>query len=157
MDFAYDYYFSGDNNIDRTVQDMADQLFRPLSEDLRLRFDEIVEAAEAAEEGGIPAADRIVTLDHNSKGYNEAIGQIEAVEEGLRANNEIAPDEKARLQAEIESGKRLLAAPRARVEAIKAVLLNPLTWIAMTFASGALGELAGSALHAVAALIGLPF
>lgn len=157
MNFAFDYFFTGDNNITRTIQEVSDQLFRPLSEDLRLRFEAIADAAEEADEGGIPAADRVVTLDHNSQGYNEALGKIEFVEEALRASNAIPPDEKAMLQAEIASGKAILAAPRSRLAAIKEVLINPLTWLAVTFASGLLGELAGSALHAVAALIGIPF
>ncbi len=155
--FAHDYFSSGGISIARTIQEMSDQLFRPLSEDLRLKFDELVEAAEAEGEGGVPAADRMVALDHNSRAYKDAVRQIEAVEEGLRTNNKIAPDDKARLQAEIESGKRLLAAPKTRVDAVRVVLLGALGWIAMTFASGALGELADSALHAVAALLGLPF
>lgn len=156
MDFAFNYFYTGDNNITRTIQNMADMLFRPLSEDLRLRFEAIAAAREVVGDSGIPAADRIVALDHNSKGYLDVVEKIAALEEALRANNQIAPEEKGRIQAEVASGKVLLAAPRTRLTAIKEVLLSPITWIAATFAGGALGEIASIALHAIAALLGFP-
>lgn len=156
MDFSFDYYFSGDNNITRTIQDMADRLFRPLSEDLRLRFGHILDSNELVEDDRVPAANRFVRLNHNSLAYLEAMEKITSLEEALRASNAIEPEEKATLQAEIQSGKVLLSAPRTRVGAVKAVLVSPLTWIAAAFASGALGELAGIALHAIAALLGIP-
>ncbi|MES2916362.1 MAG: hypothetical protein V4753_14690 [Pseudomonadota bacterium] len=156
MNFAFDFFYSGDNNITRTIQDMSDQLFRPLSEDLRLWFDEIADLAKTPEDAEIPAADRVVALDHNSRGYTEAIQKIADLEEALRASNAIDSDEKARVKAEIESGKILLAAPRTRLGAVKAVLFASVVWIADNFAGGALGEIAGAAARAIATLLGFP-
>ncbi|WP_139301257.1 hypothetical protein [Vannielia litorea] len=152
-DFAFNYFYSGDNNIDRTVQEMAANLFEPHAEELRRRLYNLAEdAAELAE--AAPASDRMVALDHNSAQFTQAIERLGEVQVKLRENNQIDPDDKARIQVEIVSGIEILKAPKTRVEAAKVMLLGALGWLALEFASSGLGMAAEAAYRAVSTLLG---
>lgn len=135
--FAFDYFYAGDNNITRTVQEMAQHLFEPHAVELRRHLEAIADDEEDLPT--VPASDRVVSLDHNSAAFREVVSSIEVVEERLRENNELLPDEKARIHLELRSGVDLLKAPRTRLETIRVMLLGSLGWLAMEFASSAVG------------------
>ncbi|MCR9140433.1 MAG: hypothetical protein NXI27_31065 [Alphaproteobacteria bacterium] len=152
-DFAFNFFYSGDTNINSTVGEMANVLFEPHSRELKRYLLRAIDEAEAAFEY-VPAADRLVSLDHNSPQYKEAIDAVSTVQEKLRENNEIDPEDKIRVEVEIRSGLDILAAPKTRIEAAKTLLLGALGWLAMEFASSAVGVVADNAIKAVSALLG---
>ncbi|WP_306005063.1 hypothetical protein [Aquicoccus porphyridii] len=137
VDFAFDYFYSGDNNINRTIQEMAEHLFEPHAEELRRHLERIAEDVE--DEAVAPASDRIVSFDHNSAIFHEVLASVAEVDERLRESNEVPPDDKARIHVEIRTGVDLLKAPRTRPQAVKLVLLGALGWLAIEFSSSAVG------------------
>lgn len=150
-DFAFDYFYSGDNNINRTIQEMAEHLFEPHAEELRRHLEGIAE--DAVDEAVAPASDRVVSFDHNSVVFHEVLASVEEVDERLRESNEVPLDEKARIHVEIRSGVDLLKAPRTRLQAVKLVLLGALGWLAMEFASSAVGIAAQQAWNLLTTLL----
>jgi len=79
-----------------------------------------------------PAADRDVSLNHNSQGYLETIEAADEVEKALRETNDF-PDQEERQQriAEVSAVRRLLQAIRIRIEPV-VTLLKPLVEQART-------------------------
>jgi len=77
----------------------------------------------------IPAADRVVTLDHNSKPYSDAIRALdEAVatfKEDKLLDNEWGPEKRALLRT-IEAGRELLKEGQVRVATIFSTIVMPL-------------------------------
>jgi hypothetical protein len=65
----------------------VDHVFSPMARELRRRLE--AELADR-EDLTVPAADRIVTLDHNSAPYAEAIEAVEKLEDALRGANDFA-------------------------------------------------------------------
>ncbi len=66
-------------------------------------------------------------MDHNSAAYLEADAKLTEAIQAVRSNNEFAeanPEEHEQWVAELESGQRLLQAPRVHVQAIIAVLVT---------------------------------
>ena len=107
---------------------------------------------------GAPAADRIVSLDHNSKEYRTTVEVLDAVIDEVRKSNEYGdkdPQDRDQRVAELEAGKRLLEAPKVSVNAIQAVIITTLAYLAMKFADAAIGNLASQAIDAVKNLVGL--
>ena len=105
-----------------------------------------------------PASDRVVQLDHNSKEYRIAVEALDAVIDEVRKNNEYGDkdlQDRDQRVAELEAGKRLLEAPKVSVNAIQAVIITTLAYLAMKFADAAIGNLASQAIDAVKNLVGL--
>lgn len=106
----------------------------------------------------VPAVDRIVTLDHNSLQYQEAIDAIDRVIEAVAGDNEYGeadPEEKAALVGALKAGRSLLDATRVRILAVYATLIPSLQYVADNFAKGAIAALGASAVAAVMKLLGL--
>lgn len=102
----------------------------------------------------IPAADRIVELDHNSSIYQEALARVDELETVVgKANDYPDPLDKDRHLAEIGAGKSLLKASRVKFSAIMAVLLPVLKYLARKFADNAVGILATAATVAILKLL----
>ncbi|MCH8001499.1 MAG: cell division protein ZapA [Proteobacteria bacterium] len=117
---------------------------------------EVIEDLE--DQSSVPASDRIVTLNHNSPDYREAIKAIGQVTETIAADNEYgaeAPEEKEALLGALKSGRLLLSATQVRVSAVRATLLPALQYIADNFAKGAVAALGATAVAAVLKLIGV--
>jgi hypothetical protein len=71
----------------------------------------------------VPAADRVVPLDHNSPSYREIVDDLERLENALRSSNEYSDEtEKGQRIAEVSASRRLLEAGQVRVEALVALL-----------------------------------
>jgi hypothetical protein len=106
----------------------------------------------------VPASDRVVTLNHNAPEYKQATEVLPQIIELVRGDNEYGdadPEDKEQRLAELEAGGRLLKAPRARLEPIKALLLPALKYLAKKFADTTIGLLASKALAALLALLSL--
>lgn len=103
-----------------------------------------------------PASDRIVTLDHNSAGYQEARDSLDNTIAAVKGNNELAaddPEDRERQVAELESGRRLLEATRVRVEAVQTVLVSILKRLIAKFTDHAIGKFATLALEKLLLLL----
>jgi len=88
---------------------------------------------DAENQKTVPAASRVVSLDHNSQAYKEAIQAIDVVSEAIRGDNEYGnrdPEDKEQRLAELLAGRKLLEAGRASVNAVNTVLMKTLLYLA---------------------------
>jgi hypothetical protein len=111
----------------------------------------------AASRTSIPASDRFVEIDHNSKEYQDVLQTKERLLEELRKSNSFAAtpeDEVEKTITEIEAGYRLLDAKRVNPTVVKALLGAALIYVATKFADEPVGELAAMAWQAVKNLFG---
>ncbi len=107
-------------NINDNSRAFIDQVFRPMSREL-IRY--LRRIGEAKAEEAVPAADRVVSLDHNSKTYTDALDAADEVETALKEANDFTDsEEKEQRIAEVSAVRRLLIAIRVRVEPIIAIL-----------------------------------
>jgi len=150
--FAVDFVYEG-NNLNDNVRALSDQVFSPFARDLRRYLQNEIEHNSI---DIIPASDRTVTINHNSEQYRHVREALENVEIVLREANDY-PDieDKEQRIVEVSAGKRLLESVRVSAEAVKAVLLRPLIYLAKKFVDAAIGIAARIAVEAVKALIGL--
>ena len=104
----------------------------------------------------IPASDRVVTIDHNSEAYSEAVGSLEKLIQSVREINDY-PDQEDKEQqlAELSAGRELISAARVRIQAVKVVLERPLRWFMEKFSGAIVSQLAGLAWKAVQHLLNL--
>src|SRR5262249_30251491 len=93
----------------------------------------------------IPAADRIVSLGHNSPPQKEALEKIDALVAAVKETNDFFgdPEEREQVVAELSAGRRLLEAAKVRVSAIRAALQPSLKWILEKAGGAVIGKLAG--------------
>ena len=106
----------------------------------------------------VPASDRVVSLDHNSAAYKEAIAALDQVTEAARASNELGaedPLEKERVIAELSAAKRLLESIKVSVQKVSALIGTTLLWLGSKFAEAPIGEAAMYAWNLIKPLIGL--
>jgi cell division protein ZapA (FtsZ GTPase activity inhibitor) len=106
----------------------------------------------------IPAADRLVGLDHNSQQYQEAVAAVDHLVRLVRDNNfykETDPDDHDRRLSELEAGRRLLGGKRLSIQAIKSALVGTVVYLAAKFADAPIGEAATFAWHALKSLLHL--
>jgi len=104
-------------NINDNAHAVVEQIFMPMARELRRYLER-----ELSE---VPAADRVVKLDHNSAPYQELLDRLAQLEEALRASNEYQNVvEKEQRIAEVSASHRLLQATQVRVQAL-ATLLGP--------------------------------
>lgn len=94
----------------------------------------------------VPASDRIVAIDHNSREFSAIEVGLEKVEIALAGNNSI--EDKELTQAELAAGRKIIEAPKARVTLVRKLLIGPLVHISEVGRDTALGI-------AVTSLIGL--
>ena len=107
----------------------------------------------------IPAADRFVSLDHNSREYREAVDAVAVLADTIRVTNSpIFADEGQRLAvlSEVNGIQGLLKATTVRVAAVWQAVREHgvLRWLASAGAGGVLGNVAYDALKALSNLIG---
>ena len=154
MNFSLHYFYSGVNNIDSHVREMATFLFEPHAAELRRRLEDVLEDS-IADDVYVPASDRVVTLDHNEDSFRRAAAALEETLACLRENNEMDPDDKARIELELESGLKLIKGPKTRIQAAGVVLVGALKWLVDRFASSMVGIAAAKAFTAVRVVLGL--
>ncbi|THD68417.1 MAG: hypothetical protein E7813_10325 [Bradyrhizobium sp.] len=110
-------------NINDSSKAFVDQVFRPMSREL-IRY--LRRVGDEKTEESVPAADRVVPLDHNSASYKEAIEAVEHLERVLTEANDFADvDVREQRLAEVKAIRGLLSVFLVRVQAI-AILLKPL-------------------------------
>jgi hypothetical protein len=102
----------------------------------------------------IPAADRTVTLGHNSTEQKAVLEKVDNLINAVQETNEFpgSEDEKEQTLAELSAARRLLEATRVRIDAIKTTLQPKLLWLAEKAASGIIVKLATDLLTYLATL-----
>jgi len=148
-DFAV-VFVSSASDYNDMVYHINSQEFQPFARDLLKDLSRNVPHESIVAD--VPAADRIVTLDHNSKVYQDVIDQLQNIEEAILKSNEFSvkwPDEKERISAELSAGTQLLKPKKVRVEAIRAVLVAPLIWLSEKFTGALIGKLAETVLQKI--------
>jgi hypothetical protein len=153
FDFTSNFLYTA-NDFDVNVRDVATQIFRPTERELLRYIEEHFDKV-------VPASDRVVTVNHNSKAYADADEALENLEKAIREANDFRdPLEKEQREAEVSAARRLLNAARVRLEPL-ASLLKPilvqfttkvkdnLITTAATLASGALITLFGMGFKAL--------
>jgi hypothetical protein len=106
----------------------------------------------------VPAADRVVGLDHNAPDYAKAMEALEALIVVVRESNSYremdAPDQERRV-AELEAGRTLLQSRWVSLKVIKAALWSTLAYMALKFADAPIGEAATIAWNSLKRLLGI--
>ena len=153
-DFALHFLFT-DNNFDVHVRDIIDQLFDPFASDLRRFLARRLVRPQAVGELGIPASDRVVSVQHNSADYRELVTALQDLEKAIRETNKFPEsDDRDQRLAEIEAGRTLLGASRVRVAAIFTLLADPLLFFTKKFAGEFIAKFADVAWRALQRLMG---
>jgi hypothetical protein len=136
----------------------AEELFEKAGFDLDEAIDEYAAEKNGTPPSVIPAADRIVRIDHNSRQYDEVKDKIETVENAARMNNSLNSnhsDELGQRLAEIEAGKKLLAAPLTNTTLIKSLLFPALKWIGEKIADNIIAAIIAPLLLVLLTLLGM--
>jgi hypothetical protein len=146
------------SNINDGIREINGQIVQPLSASLRRYLKNLTEGRDVVaipEPDAIPAADRYVTLDHNSPTYRNADESLKNALDAVRSSNDY-PDleDKEQRIAELSAGRALLQSARVRVAAVTAFLLPTLKYLAKKFADVAIGIIATGAIAYLAALLG---
>jgi hypothetical protein len=124
------------NDLSRGV---VEQIFEPMARELRRLL-------EYELQNGIPAADRIVKLNHNSVSYKEAMTALDTLKEFLRQSNDFPnAEEKEQALAEVAATKTLLEAAQVRLVSVLTVLRPAVKYVARTFANTVLSKTAALA------------
>lgn len=111
-----------------------------------------------ASKSTIPASDRIVSLDHNSNSYKEAVSSVNEVIDGLNKANDLGDltvEEKEAITSSLTTSKLLLAQLKIRVSIVSELVVPPFKWVMKKFADQAIGKIAGIAVGKILALFGL--
>jgi hypothetical protein len=80
--FGFVFMPSSDRSIDAAARRFVEQVFGPMARELRRYLER-----RASE---VPAADLIVTLDHNSAAYKDAIAALDTLENVIRGANRLS-------------------------------------------------------------------
>lgn len=138
------------NKFDEMTSTLADQYFRPFSSDL-LQYLKAVDLEPIV----VPAADRIVTLDHNSATYKDVIKSLEKLKTIIeQANNYSDEEDKEQRIGEIKAGRELLKTKRTRLKSLAAVLGTVLIYLVTKFGDSIIGEVATKIIDLLTELIG---
>ena len=141
------------------TEDWSD-VFSDVLENLQIESSEIDATIDTDEDAidEVPAAGRIVPLDHNSKEYDEAVSALESVIEAFREDHHldnVLGQEKTALLNVLEGGKELLKDAQVRVDALLTITIEPLRLLAKRYDQALVGALAAAAISALFKLIGL--
>lgn len=103
----------------------------------------------------IPASDRVVSLDHNSKEYKETVATLDAAAEAIRGFNGETTYDKKQIENELSAARILLKSTKVRVAAMAAVALAPLYAVLNDIVAEALKPVVLQAIAAIKALLGI--
>lgn len=104
-----------------------------------------------------PASDRLVSINHNSKEFTDAIASLEETIRAFRDDHHldnVIGQEKKVLVSALENGKRLLDDTSIRIDAAFAFLVEPLRILARRYDQAVVGALAAAAITAILKLLG---
>jgi hypothetical protein len=140
-------FMSIGQNLNDNATNVIQQLFMPMARELRRVLEQEV--------GSAPASDRIVTLDHNSSGYRDAMAALETLENVLQGANDYPdPEEKERVVAEVSAARRLFQSVKVRVGAVASLLSVPALYLVKQFAGTAVGDAAQKVIDVITPLFG---
>lgn len=106
----------------------------------------------------VPAADRVVSLDHNSEVYRNFSSVLDDLEKGIRTSNELATmnsDALEAMKSEIKLLRTQVDQNEGRPAHIWVLAKSTLFWVADASASAVIGMLALAVLSALAPLLGI--
>ncbi|MES2494340.1 MAG: hypothetical protein V4579_13815 [Pseudomonadota bacterium] len=152
--FSTGFLWAG-TKYNESVAAINDQVVRPFARDLLKHIERGGRAA-----GGVPAADRIVTLDHNRPdgvALREHLSVIQTTLETSTNNSLKADEEFDRNLAEISAARRLVAAARIRVGPLADLLTSSLKWLLTKVAENLVGVAVAAAITALAGLLAALF
>jgi hypothetical protein len=148
--FAHQYFGTANPNINDTLHEMTEHLFDghvgELERFLRRRLDIGITTTS------VPASDRVVPIDHNAQAYTDLSAALSEVELAAEQSNELNPEDRERVKAELSAGRRLLEAPVIRLNLVSAILVSSLTWLSLQFAETAVQPAIQAALNALISL-----
>ena len=101
-----------------------------------------------------PAADRIVTLDHNSEPYKEVMDKLDELIKEVKKDLSNDFEEKERVLGELQAGKTLLKSLKVDKNKIMAVLIACLNWLKENLDNIIITGLATALLELLKALLG---
>lgn len=118
---------------------------RPTIEQIRTRIVDGLKAHLQIVGAAIPAADRVVSLGHNSPPQIEVAEKIDELTELLRTTNEFpgSEEEKDQILGELFAGKSLLGSDQVRVSAIRETIGSALKWLLEKAGGSLVGKAAG--------------
>ncbi len=155
MQFSSNFMYAG-GRFDDMISEINTQLFIPFARDLLK--DLYRHSPLETKSADVPAAERIVTVDHNSQSYKDAEFNLGSLERTVQTSNVLgadSPQEQDRVVAEISAARRLLNAARVRLEALWVVLVPSLKWISSKIADTSVQIVIGSIIAALAAMFGV--
>lgn len=114
-----DYHELGDDWIQRALEGLRSKL----AEDGKLP-----ESEETADnqQSDIPAADRLVRIDHNSKQYEDVVQKTEEASESIRSSNSIDEERRSWIRVHLSAGLEFIKNHTILTAAASALLLKPL-------------------------------
>jgi len=145
--FLTGFYNEFQGNLNDASYNFTNRLFEPHVREF-IRYVEMRLDGEA-----IPASDRIVAIDHNSKDVLEIEKAFDAVEAAIAQSNSL--ENREMIQAELAAGKTVIEAPKARSSIVKSVVIAPLKYLSKAVADNALSILIATLLSAIAAYFGI--
>lgn len=146
--FLTNFYYDSHGNLNDASYNFTNRLFEPHVREF-IRYVEMRLDGEA-----IPASDRIVTIDHNSKDFVKIRHDFDAVVTAVAQSNSL--ENREMIQAELAAGKTVLEAPKARRSIVKTVVIAPLKFLSKAVANTTLSVLITALLAAIAAFFGIP-
>lgn len=145
--FLTSFYYESHGNLNDANYNFTNRLFEPHVREF-IRYVEM-----RLDDQSIPASDRIVTIDHNSKDFITIRKDFDAVETAVAQSNSL--ENREMIQAELAAGKAVIEAPKARRSIVKSVVIAPLKYLSKAVADNALSISITALLTAIAAYFGI--
>jgi hypothetical protein len=114
--------------------------------------------SDAAIQQVIPASDRIVSIDHNKREYQEVRKRLDELIISVEEDNStegFSNEDKEQHLAELRAGRELLQATKVSVSNAVNTFKPALTWVGAAFAGGLIGSMANSVWGLIAKLLGI--
>lgn len=87
---------------------------------------DLLDRPDASDFDKVPASNRLVTIDHNSKEYKGLVEQTELASESIRTSNSIQEEKRSWIRDHLDAGLELIKKHKVLTGAISALLLEPL-------------------------------
>ena len=139
-------------NINDTARAFINQYFRPMTKELIRHFRRV---GEQGQRTAVPAADRVVRLDHNAAPYRDVVEALENLEKALQqANDYPDAEDKDQKIAEVSATRRLLQSIKVRVAAVIALIVPTVTYLATHFMGTAIDKVSTTVIEKLMVLFG---
>jgi hypothetical protein len=146
------YFLYTVNDYDVHVSDISRQIFLPATREL-LRY-----IQDRFDDADIPASDRTVTINHNSREYADADEAMAQLEKAIHEANDFDdPAEKEQHEAQISAARRLIQSARVRVDLVVDLIKPTVVQYAMKVKDGIVANAANATVTALGVLLGYAF